>query len=119
MNYKEWKRQRRVPKDIRLRAGDPVVVIAGKHKGSRGKIASIDRNRGTLMIDGINEVTDYRRGGGPQSPGEMTRKTAPIHVSNVMYWSDKAGGPVRIGYKVNENGRKVRVSHKHDVVLDK
>ncbi|MCD7905907.1 MAG: 50S ribosomal protein L24 [Clostridiales bacterium] len=94
---------------MKLKKGDKVVVIAGKDKGSKGKILVCDRKNNKVIVEGINKITKHQKPGrGTQ--GGIIEKEAPISASNVMYLAD--GKPTRIGYKVEtvvENGKKKTV----------
>ncbi|MCD8158387.1 MAG: 50S ribosomal protein L24 [Clostridiales bacterium] len=94
---------------MKLKRGDKVVVIAGKGKGSKGKILVCDRKNNKVIVEGINKVTKHQKPGrGTQ--GGIVEKEAPLDASNVMYLAD--GKPTRIGYKVEtivENGKKKTV----------
>ncbi|MCD7856034.1 MAG: 50S ribosomal protein L24 [Clostridiales bacterium] len=82
---------------MKLKRGDKVVVIAGKDKGSKGKILVCDRKNNKVIVEGVNKVTKHQKPGrGTQ--GGIIEKEAPISASNVMYLLDGKG--VRLGYKV-------------------
>ena len=96
---------------MKIKKGDTVVVIAGKDKGARGKVIQAYPKDEKVLVEGVNRVKKHTRISttqrGAKSGGIVTQE-APIHVSNVMLVHD--GKPVRVGYKVNEDGRKVRVA---------
>jgi large subunit ribosomal protein L24 len=92
----------------KIRKGDDVIVIAGKDKGKRGnvtRIVSSDR----IIVDGVNVVKRHTKGN-PQAgvPGGIIDKEAPLHVSNVMIYNPKTEKADRVGFKVLEDGKKVR-----------
>jgi large subunit ribosomal protein L24 len=83
---------------IKLRRGDMVQVIAGKEVGRTGKILKVDRSLGRVIVEGLNLQTKHQKPNRAQQSGGITRREAPLHVSNVMYLhKDK---PTRLGYKV-------------------
>jgi large subunit ribosomal protein L24 len=96
---------------MKIKKGDTVVVIAGKDKGARGKVIQAYPKNQKVLVEGVNRVKKHTRitqtQRGAKSGGIITQE-APIHVSNVMLIHD--GKPVRVGYKINEDGRKVRVA---------
>ena len=96
----------------RIRKDDIVLVTAGKDKGKRGRVISIDEASDRVMIEGVNMATRHLRKD-PQNPSEGGRKEmeAPIHISNVMPWSEKEGKGVRVRFQ-GEGKTKVRVSTK-------
>jgi large subunit ribosomal protein L24 len=97
---------------VKIRKGDEVVVIAGKDKGATGKVLRVDPRRERVVVEGVNLITknikaDQQRAG--KESGRVTVE-APLHVSNVAIVED--GKPVRVGYRINEDGTKVRVSRR-------
>jgi large subunit ribosomal protein L24 len=96
---------------MKIKKGDTVVVIAGKDKGARGKVIQAYPRTEKVLVEGVNRVKKHTKitqtQRGAKSGGIVTQE-APIHVSNVMLIHD--GKPVRVGYKINEDGRKVRVA---------
>jgi large subunit ribosomal protein L24 len=96
---------------MKIKKGDTVVVIAGKDKGAKGKVIQAYPDRQKVLVEGVNrikkhtKITQTQRGA--QSGGIVTQE-APIHVSNVMVVVD--GKAVRVGYKINDDKRKVRVA---------
>ncbi len=93
----------------KIRKGDEVVVIAGRDKGKRGVVLSrIDD--GHLVVEGINLVKKHQRPNPMKGEtGGIVDKTMPIDQSNVMLLNPVTGKGDRVGFKVLEDGRKVRV----------
>ena len=93
----------------KLRKGDEVVVIAGRDKGRRGIIAArVDDAH--VMVDGINVVKKHARPNPMKGvTGGIVEKTMPIDQSNVMLFNPATGKGDRVGFKVLEDGTKVRV----------
>ena len=96
-----------------LRRGDQVMVIAGGNKSKRPnkgqvgqvlQIMSSDR----ILVEGVNRVTKHQRQTGPDKPGGKVSMEAPLHISNVMYYSEKLKRPVRLKSRRDENGKSVR-----------
>jgi len=97
---------------VKIRKGDEVIVIAGKDKGATGKVLRVDPRRERVVVEGVNLITknikaDQQRAG--KESGRVTVE-APLHVSNVAIVED--GKPVRVGYRINEDGTKVRISRR-------
>lgn len=93
----------------RLKKNDNVIVIAGKEKGKRGRILFVNREKGRVIVEGVNFVSRHVKAGrsaaNPQ--GGIIRQEGSLDISNVMYYHD--GKPTRIGYKLEEttkNGKK-------------
>ncbi|HEY8372772.1 MAG TPA: 50S ribosomal protein L24 [Pseudonocardiaceae bacterium] len=100
---------------MKVKKGDTVVVIAGKDKGARGKVIKAYPKEQRVLVEGVNRIKKHTRISrtqrGAQSGGIVTQE-APIHVSNVMV-VDSDGKPTRVGYRTNEEGRRVRVSRRN------
>jgi large subunit ribosomal protein L24 len=96
---------------MKIKKGDTVVVISGKDKGARGKVIQAYPRTEKILVEGVNRVKKHTKitqtQRGAKSGGIVTQE-APIDVSNVMLIHD--GKPVRVGYKINDDGRKVRVA---------
>jgi large subunit ribosomal protein L24 len=100
---------------MKVRKGDTVVVIAGKDKGAKGKVIQAYPENDRVLVEGVNRIKKHTRvtqtQRGAQSGGIVTQE-APIHVSNVMV-VDSDGKPARVGYRSNDDGRRVRVSRRN------
>ncbi|WP_181777239.1 50S ribosomal protein L24 [Amycolatopsis pittospori] len=100
---------------MKVKKGDTVVVIAGKDKGAKGKVIQAYPERERVLVEGVNRIKKHTRISqtqrGAQSGGIVTQE-APIHVSNVMV-VDSEGKPTRVGYRIGEDGKKVRVSRRN------
>jgi large subunit ribosomal protein L24 len=94
-------------KKFKLKSGDTVKVIAGDHKGSEGKILSIVKDEDRVLVEGVNLVSKHVKPNAQNPQGGITKKEAPIHISNVMLVED--GVAVRVGYKV-DGDTKTRIS---------
>lgn len=100
-----------------LKAGDSVVVVAGKDKGKNGKITKVFTKTDRVIVEGVNMVKRHMKASMNQEPGIVT-KEMPIHVSNVMIADPKDGKPSRVGIKFTD-GKKVRFAKRSGEVLDK
>ncbi|GAB3137141.1 MULTISPECIES: 50S ribosomal protein L24 [Amycolatopsis] len=100
---------------MKVKKGDTVVVIAGKDKGAKGKVIQAYPERDRVLVEGVNRIKKHTRitqtQRGAQSGGIVTQE-APIHVSNVMV-VDSDGKPSRVGYRIGEDGKKVRISRRN------
>ena len=96
-------------KKFKLKSGDTVKVIAGDHKGSEGKVLSIVKDEDRVLVEGVNLVSKHTKPSAQNPQGGITKKEAPIHISNVMLVED--GVAVRVGYKV-DGDTKTRISKK-------
>ena len=97
---------------MKVKKGDTVVVVAGKDKGARGKVIAAYPRLDRVLVEGVNRVKKHTRVRTTQrgsKTGGIVTQEASIHVSNVMV-VDPDGAPTRVGYRVDENGHKVRVA---------
>jgi large subunit ribosomal protein L24 len=100
---------------MKIKKGDTVVVIAGKDKGAKGKVIQAYPERDRVLVEGVNRIKKHTRitqtQRGAQSGGIVTQEAA-IHVSNVMV-VDSDGKPTRVGYRTNDDGKRVRMSRRN------
>jgi large subunit ribosomal protein L24 len=100
---------------VKVKKGDTVEVIAGKDKGVRGKVIAAYPRLDKVLVEGVNRVKKHERiqttQRGAKTGGIVTQE-APIHVSNVMV-VDSDGNRTRVGYRIDENGSKIRVSRRN------
>lgn len=101
----------------RIKKGDTVIVIAGKERGKTGKVVRVLGEDDRVIVERINIVKRHRKPQG-QQPGGIVEKEAPLHLSNVMVLCPTSNTRTRVGRKVLDNGRHVRVSRKSGEVLD-
>ena len=101
----------------RIKKGDQVIVVAGKDKGKRGDVIRVDGDR--VIVSNVNIVKRHTKPN-PQAgqPGGVIEREAPIHVSNVMPFNPATGKGERIGTKVLEDGRRIRVFRSSGEALD-
>jgi large subunit ribosomal protein L24 len=99
---------------MRVRKGDTVVIIAGKDKGAKGRVIQAYPDTGRVLVEGVNRIKKHTRISrtqrGAQSGGIVTQE-ATIDVSNVMV-VDSDGKPTRVGYRTDDEGKRVRVSRR-------
>ena len=97
---------------MKIKKGDMVQVIAGKDKGAQGRVIEAYPKRERVLVEGVNRVKKHVANSynerGAESGGIVTQE-APIHVSNVMIL-DSEGTPTRVGYRFDEDGKKIRVA---------
>lgn len=99
----------------KIKVGDTVKVIAGKDLGKQGKVTSIDRENHRILVEGVNKVTKHNKPSARNAEGGIVEVEAPLDISNVMLVVD--GKTTRVGFKVNEDGTKVRVAKKTGKVI--
>jgi large subunit ribosomal protein L24 len=103
----------------RIRSGDEVVVIAGKNKGSHGKVLKVNLDDDRVLVQGVNIVTKHVKPSRENPQGGIQKREAPIHLSNVMLADPKSGDPTRVRFQTLENGTKVRIAVKSGEQIDK
>jgi large subunit ribosomal protein L24 len=103
---------------VQVRKNDSVMVIAGKERGKTGKILRVLPDKGAVLIERINLIKRHSRPRGPQQPGGIVEKEAPMEASNIMIMCDKCNAPVRIGRKILADGEKIRVCRRCGEALD-
>ena len=102
---------------LKIRKGDKVVVIAGKDKGKTGEVLKVLPAECRVIVQGVNVVKRHTRPA-MGNPGGIVEKEAALHVSNVAHVDPKDRKPTRIGYRVLEDGKKVRFAKRSGEVLD-
>jgi large subunit ribosomal protein L24 len=93
---------------MKLKKGDTVVVIAGKDKGKEGEVMTVLPNANKVIVSGVNLARKHQKARKQNEQGGIIDKDMPIDASNVMLVHK--GKPTRIGYKVNDDGTKVRIA---------
>ncbi len=102
---------------LKIKKGDKVVVLSGRDKGKTGEVIKSLPTRNRVIVQGINVVKRHTRPTAA-SGGGILEKEASIHVSNVAYLDPKENKPTRIGFRVLEDGKKVRVARRSGEVID-
>ncbi|MHC4400317.1 MAG: 50S ribosomal protein L24 [Planctomycetota bacterium] len=97
---------------MRIRVDDTVVVIRGDDRGSQGKVLSVDRQKGKLVVEGVNLVYKHVRRSQRNPQGGRLRVEMPIDVSNVALICPETGQPTRVGVRYADDGSKERYSKK-------
>ena len=100
----------------KIRKGDRVVVLAGKDKGKTGSVLSVIPTETRAVVQGLNLVRRHTKQSAAQDAGIYT-KEAPIHLSNLAL-ADVNGKPTRVGFKIQDDGKKVRVAKSTGDVID-
>lgn len=88
---------------------DTVLVISGNYKGKKGKVLKVFPKESRVIVEGVNFIKRHTRPSQKNTQGGIIEKEAPIHTSNVMVVCPKCDTPVRLGRKVLENGKRVRL----------
>lgn len=94
----------------KIKKGDLVVVLSGKSKGKQGKVLSVNPIDNRCVVEGVNMVKRHVKPSMSDPNGGVREQEAGIDLSNVALRDPKTGKPTRVGFKVLEDGRKVRVA---------
>lgn len=102
---------------VHVKAKDEIIVIAGKDKGTKGKVLHVNASNGRVTVEGVAMVTKHQKSRAQGQPGGIIHKEAPIDASNVMLVCQKCGKPSRSGVRV-EDGKKIRTCKKCNQQID-
>ena len=100
---------------MKIKKGDLVKVIAGKDKDKEGKVIAVNKNKNTLLVEGVNMMTKHAKPSMANQQGGIVHQEAPIDASNVMLIHE--GKATRVGFKF-EDGKKVRFAKATGKVID-
>ena len=100
---------------MKIKKGDLVKVIAGKDKDKEGKVLAVNKEKNTVVVEGINMVTKHTKPSAANQNGGIVKQEGPIDASNVMYIHK--GKATRVGFKL-DGDKKVRVTKSTGEVID-
>jgi large subunit ribosomal protein L24 len=101
----------------KIKKGDKVVILTGRDKGKTGEVVQVMPKEERALVRGVNMVKRHQRQTAGQEGGIIS-KEAPIHLSNLAYADPKDGKATRVGFKVLEDGRKVRFAKRSGDLID-
>jgi large subunit ribosomal protein L24 len=101
----------------KIRKGDRVVVLTGRDKGRTGEVVEVNPGAERALVRGVNLVKRHQRQTGAQQGGIIT-KELPVHLSNLAIADPKDGKPTRVGFKIQVDGRKVRIAKRSGAEID-
>jgi large subunit ribosomal protein L24 len=101
----------------KIKKGDKVVVMTGRDKGKTGEVRRVIPDDGRAIVAGVNLVRRHTRQTA-QTEGGILTKEATIHLSNLAIADPKSGKPTRVGFKILDDGRKVRVAKRSGDLID-
>ena len=102
---------------FKIKKGDKVVVTTGRDKGKEGEVLSVLREDERVLVQGVNMVKRHTAPS-QMSPGGIVEKEAPLHISNVAHIDPKSSKPTRTGYKIDKDGRKIRIAKRSGEAID-
>ncbi len=103
----------------KIKKGDRVQVLAGRDKGKRGDVIRVVPEENRAFVQGVNMVKKHQKPQGMGKPGGIVEKEGPIDLSNLALIDPSNDKPARVGFKVLEDGRKVRVAKPSGEVIDR
>ena len=101
----------------KIKKGDKVVVTTGRDKGRTGEVVQVMPKEERALVRGVNMVKRHQRQTMNQEGGIIS-KEAPVHLSNLAYADPKDAKPTRVGFKVLDDGRKVRFAKRSGELID-
>jgi large subunit ribosomal protein L24 len=101
----------------KIKKGDKVVILTGRDKGKSGEVVQVMPKETRALVSGVNLVKRHQRQTQTQEAGIIS-KEAPVHLSNLALADPKDGMPTRVGFKVLEDGRKVRFAKRSGDLID-
>jgi large subunit ribosomal protein L24 len=102
---------------MRVVKNDNVKILTGKYRGKTGKVLKVYPNQDRIIVEGVNIIKKHTKPSQKNPQGGIVEKEATIQVSNVMIIDPKTSEPTRVGYKILEDGTKVRISKKSGEML--
>jgi large subunit ribosomal protein L24 len=101
----------------KIRKGDRVIVTTGRDRGKKGEVLRVFPSESRALVSGVNTVKRHQRQT-PKQQGGIVSKESPIALSNIAHVDPKSGEATRVGFKVLNDGRKVRFAKKSGEVID-
>lgn len=103
---------------MKIRKEDNVLVITGKDKGKKGKVRFVYPKQNRVLIEGVNMIKTHSRARQQVRQAGIIEREAPIAISNVMIICTRCNKPARVGFKILDDGRKVRICRSCKEAID-
>lgn len=103
---------------MKIRKEDNVLVIAGKDRGKKGKVRFVYPSQNRALIEGVNMIKTHSKARAQVRQAGIIEREAPVDLSNLMIICTRCNKPVRIGFKLLEDGRKVRICRSCKEAID-
>ncbi len=104
---------------MKIRKDDEVQVIAGKDRGKKGKVHSVDMEKQRVVVAGVHMIKRHQKAGRVRTQAGIIQREAPVHLSNVMLVCSKCNKPTRVGYATLADGSKARTCKQCGEVMEK
>ena len=95
---------------LHIRKDDTVYVNSGEDRGKTGRVLQVFPAKSRAIVEGVNIITKATKPSAKHPQGGLIKQEAPVHISNLNLIDPKSGKPTRIGTKLNDKGRRVRIS---------
>jgi large subunit ribosomal protein L24 len=102
----------------RLKKGDKVLVISGASKGTRGEVLRVLPKEERAVVQGVAVAKRHTKPKGMGQPGGIVEQEAPVHMSNLALIDPSTDKPTKVGFRILDGGRKVRVARKSGTAID-
>jgi large subunit ribosomal protein L24 len=102
----------------RIKKGDKVLVISGASKGTRGEVLRVLPKEERAVVQGVAVAKHHTKPKGMGQPGGIVEQEAPVHMSNLALIDPSTDKPTKVGFRVLDGGRKVRVARKSGTAID-
>ncbi|MBI06875.1 MAG: 50S ribosomal protein L24 [Rhodospirillaceae bacterium] len=103
---------------LKIKKDDEIIVISGRDKGRRGQVKKVLPKENRVVVDGVNVVKRHVAPSQTEPQGGIQEREAPIHISNVALIDPSENTHTRVGYRMLEDGRKVRFARRSGEVMD-
>ena len=103
---------------LRIKKGDPVVVLTGRDKGKTGEVTRVLSKKNKVLVQGVSVIKRHTAPSA-NNPGGIIEKEKPIDISNVSLIDPKDRKPTKVGFRFLEDGRKVRYAKRSGEVIDR
>ena len=103
---------------MKIRKEDNVLVIAGKDRGKKGKVRFVYPRQNRALIEGVNMIKTHSKARAQVRQAGIIEREAPVDLSNLMIICTRCNKPVRVGFKLLEDGRKVRICRSCKEAID-
>jgi len=101
----------------KIKKGDRVIVLAGKDRGAEGNVIAVHPQEDRITVSGVNMIKRHQKQT-PQKEGGIISREAKLHISNVALKDPESGKATRVGFKIGDDGNKVRFAKKSGEVLN-
>lgn len=102
----------------KIKRDDEVIVLSGRDKGKRGRVLRVLTKENRVIVDGVNIAKRHVKPTQAEPQGGIQERESSIHISNVSLIDPQSDEPTRVGYRVLDDGRKVRFAKRSGEVID-